>query len=154
MSDDPHTQNGAVLVPKGDPRYPIYGANRLPRGIKIPKEEIASWPKEVKYAWMVHAEQSVIDLAALRGVQVMGATLYCPWFACTKCARSIIDSGIIRVVGHRERMDRIHPGWQDEIEEANAMLDMAGVARSYIEADLFEGDATYAILDRGELWTP
>jgi hypothetical protein len=56
MSDDPSTQNGAVLVPKSGPEYPVYGANRLPRGIKIPKEEIASWTKEVKYRWMAHAE--------------------------------------------------------------------------------------------------
>lgn len=154
MSDDPRTQNGAILVPEGDPRYPIYGANRLPRGIKIPQEEIAIWTKEKKDRWMVHAEQSVIDLAALRGVQTMGATLYCPWFACTKCARSIIDSGITIVVGHRERMALNHPRWGEEIAEANNMLDQARVQRAYITADLFEGDDTYAILVRGERWIP
>ncbi len=154
MSDDPSTQNGAVLVPAGDPRYPIYGANRLPRGIKIPREEIASWTKEVKYRWMVHAEQSVLDMAGYRGVCTLGATLYCPCFACTKCARSIIDCGIVACVGHLQMKDKLHPTWMDEIEEANAMLDMAGVQRVYINADLFKGDPAYSVLFRDELWIP
>jgi dCMP deaminase len=154
MSDDPSTQNGAVLVPKSGPEYPVYGANRMPRGIKIPKEEIASWTKEVKYRWMAHAEQSVLDLAGFRGIQTSGATLYCPWYACTKCARSIIDCGVVTCIGHQQMRDKLHPTWMDEIEEADAMLDMAGVQRVYISADLFQGDPAFSVLFRDELWIP
>lgn len=153
MSDDPSTQNGAVLVSRNQNNV-IYGANRMPRGIKIPKEEIASWAKDKKYRWMVHAEQSVLDLAGFRGVSTFGATLYCPWYACTKCARSIIDCGVVACVGHRQMRDKLHPTWMDEIEEADAMLDMRGVKRIYVDADLFQGDSTFSVLFRDELWIP
>ena len=155
MSDDPATQNGSVLVPK---RYPehmmVYGANKLPRGIKIPKETIASWPKAQKYRWMCHAERASIDMAACRGVPTFEATLYCPWFACTDCARAIIESGITRVVGHKQIRDKLHPTRMEEIEEADVMLDQAGVQREYLDADLFDSDPAYAVLFRGELWIP
>jgi dCMP deaminase len=155
LSDDPSTQNGAVLAPK---RYPesqlVYGANRLPRGINIPKEVIATWPKKKKYRWMSHAERNVIHLAGLRGTPTHEATLFCPWFACTDCARAIIDAGITRVVGHKQMRDKLHPTWMDEIEEADVMLDQAGVRREYLDADLFDSDPAFSVLFRGELWIP
>jgi deoxycytidylate deaminase len=155
MSDDPSTQNGSVLVPAGYPEHNlVYGANKLPRGIKIPLEVIATWPKEKKYRWMCHAEVVVIDLAALCGVSTFGATLIVPWFACMPCGRSIIEAGISRVVGHKQMRDKLHPTWMDEIEEADAMLDAAGVQRHYIDADLFDSDPAYAVLFRDELWIP
>lgn len=152
-SADPNTQNGAVLQPWRSTSL-IYGANQLPRGIEVPKDEVARWPKEKKYRWMVHAERSVIHLAAFRGVVTKNATLYCPWFACCDCATAIIDAGIIRVVGHQSMMDKLHPTWMDEIEEANTILDAAGVKRCYIDDDLFCGDPKYSVLFRDERWIP
>ena len=154
MSDDASTQNGSVLVPKQNPENLVYGANKLPRGIKIPREVIASWSKARKYRWMCHAERVAIDTAAFRGVATEGATLYCPWFACTYCARAIIESGITRVVGHEQMRHKLHPTWMEEIEEANVMLDKAGVRREYLDADLFDSDHRYAVLFRGKLWIP
>jgi dCMP deaminase len=155
MSDDPETQNGAVLKPLSYPEtHLLYGANRMPRGIPYTKEEIATWPKEKKYAWMVHAERSVIALAAFRGTPTKGATLYCPWFACTNCATAIIDCGIIRIVGHKQMCDKLHPAWMEEIEAANRMFDKAGVKREYLDADLFDSDPARAVMFRGELWIP
>ncbi len=155
MSDDPSTQNGAVLVPRHNRATDyVYGANMLPRGIKIPKKVIAAWTKEQKRRWMCHAERVVIHKAALRGIPTEGATLYCPWFACMDCARAIIESGITRVIGHEQMRRKIHPAWIEEIEEAGVMLDRAGVRREYLDADLFDSDPHEAVLFRGKLWIP
>ncbi len=45
-----------------------------------------------------HAEQNAINNAARVGVSIEGGTLYCKMAPCYKCAQSIINSGIIRVV--------------------------------------------------------
>ena len=45
-----------------------------------------------------HAEQNAINNAARVGVAVEGATIYCKMVPCYKCAQSIINSGIVRVI--------------------------------------------------------
>lgn len=45
-----------------------------------------------------HAEQNAINNAARIGVAVEGGTLYCKMTPCYKCAQSIINAGITRVV--------------------------------------------------------
>jgi dCMP deaminase len=46
----------------------------------------------------LHAEQNAIIQAALHGVSVKGATLYCTNQPCIICAKMIINAGIIRIV--------------------------------------------------------
>ncbi|MDR3519718.1 MAG: cytidine/deoxycytidylate deaminase family protein [Candidatus Pacebacteria bacterium] len=45
-----------------------------------------------------HAEQNAINNAARMGVAIEGGTIYCKMTPCYKCAQSIINSGILRVV--------------------------------------------------------
>lgn len=45
-----------------------------------------------------HAEQNAINNAARVGVAVDSGTMYCKMVPCYKCAQSIINSGIVRVV--------------------------------------------------------
>lgn len=45
-----------------------------------------------------HAEQNAINNAARVGVAIEGATIYCKMTPCYKCAQSIINGGIVRVV--------------------------------------------------------
>lgn len=45
-----------------------------------------------------HAEQNAINNAARTGVSIEGGTIYCKMAPCYKCAQSIINSGIVRVV--------------------------------------------------------
>lgn len=52
----------------------------------------------LEFGRIVHAEMAAITDAALRGVSLKGATLYCTTFPCHMCARHIIASGINRVV--------------------------------------------------------
>lgn len=49
-----------------------------------------------------HAEQNAINNAARIGVAIEGATLYCKMTPCYKCAQSIINSGIVRVVAAKD----------------------------------------------------
>ncbi|MEI6528629.1 MAG: cytidine/deoxycytidylate deaminase family protein [bacterium] len=49
-----------------------------------------------------HAEQNAINNAARVGIAVEGATLYCKMTPCYKCAQSIINAGIIRVVSLKD----------------------------------------------------
>jgi dCMP deaminase len=45
----------------------------------------------------LHAEQNAIIQAALHGVSVKGATLYCTNHPCIICAKMIINAGIVRI---------------------------------------------------------
>lgn len=45
-----------------------------------------------------HAEQNAINNAAREGTSTLGGTLYCKMTPCYKCAQSIINCGIARVV--------------------------------------------------------
>lgn len=65
----------------------------------------------------LHAEQNAIIQAALHGVSVRGATLYCTNQPCVICAKMIINAGIIRIV--------IRDGYQDDL--AAEMLQEAGI---------------------------
>jgi deoxycytidylate deaminase len=103
---------------------------------------------------MQHAERAAICKAALNGYSTLNATLYAPWFACNECALDIIDAGIKLVVGHQTIMKMTPERWRVSIEEADEMLDEAGVGRIYLEGDLFGGDPAYSVLFNGELWIP
>ena len=46
----------------------------------------------------LHAEQNAIIQAAVQGVSVEGATLYCTTAPCSLCAKMLINAGIERVV--------------------------------------------------------
>jgi len=49
-----------------------------------------------------HAEQNAINNAARVGVAIEGSTVYCKMTPCYKCAQSIINSGIVRVVALKD----------------------------------------------------
>jgi len=65
----------------------------------------------------LHAEQNAIIQAALHGVSVKDATLYCTNHPCVICAKMIINAGVSRIV--------IRDGYSDEL--AAPMLLEAGI---------------------------
>lgn len=153
ISPDKSTQCGAILVPDGDRvLQSTFGVNHFPLGVKCTPELLAD--RDKKIFRIQHAERDCITKAASRGISTFGATIYCPWFACNYCAQDIICAGIKRMVGHQSIMDKTPDRWRASIEEADEMLDEAGVIRDYLEGDLFDGDPTYAVLFNGELWIP
>lgn len=55
----------------------------------------------------LHAEQNAIIQAALHGVSVKGATLYCTNHPCIICAKMAINAGIVRIVIRDDYRDRL-----------------------------------------------
>lgn len=132
-STDPSTQNGAILV-NGRGIIVASGANHFPKGVKDSPDR---WIRPLKYSYVEHAERNSIYDAAKHGVATEGLVMYCPWFACTDCARAIIQAGITKVVGHDTP---IHgegsKSWQDSIAIANTMLDEAGIEYYNVKGEI------------------
>ena len=163
-SPDPSTQNGAILVDATvaviaslddcdielDGPAVAYGANRFPRGVEATKERLE---RPLKYSFICHAERDVIYDAAKHGVATEGLTMYCPWYACTDCARAIIQSGITEVIGHRTILDKTPDRWKETIDIALGMLDDAGVKNSFVGGEEGELDAV-GVRFNGEIWYP
>ncbi|NBW09327.1 MAG: CMP deaminase [Caulobacteraceae bacterium] len=131
-SDDTHTQNGAVLVPRAA-AYVCVGVNRVPSGVWAAPDRLA---RPEKYQWIEHAERAAIYRAARIGTPTAGATLYCPWFACMDCARAIILAGIVEVVGHVRPRAATPERWTSQIVKAESMLREARVGMRWIAEPL------------------
>jgi dCMP deaminase len=94
---------GAVIV--RNKRILSTGYNGAPRNMKHCLEigcirqqnNIESGTRHEKCR-AVHAEQNAIIQAALHGIGIEGATLYCTHQPCILCAKMIINSNIKRVV--------------------------------------------------------
>jgi dCMP deaminase len=139
-SPDPSTQNGAVLVDFQDPRHPdgyfVTGAcNTFPNGVRVTHERLE---RPLKYSVIEHAERNVIYSAAALGEKVRGLTMYCPWFACAECARAIIQSGVIEVVGHQSIFDLPDSRWKESITLAHTLLREADVAIRIVDGKVGE----------------
>ncbi len=115
-------QVGAVLVK--DKRILSTGYNGAPRGISHCTEagclrEELGIPSGERHELCraLHAEQNAIVQAALHGVKIEGASLYCTHQPCSLCAKMIINSGIVEVY--------FNEGYPDEL--ATSFFAEAGV---------------------------
>jgi dCMP deaminase len=115
-------QVGAVLV--RDRRVLATGYNGAPRGVAHCLEVgclrdqlgIPSGERQ-ELCRAIHAEQNAIIQAAIHGVAVEGATLYCTLQPCILCAKMLINAGV-REIYYVE-------GYPDEF--SRQLLDEAGV---------------------------
>src|ERR1039457_2884604 len=98
-SPDPSTQSGAVVM-LADGQVVAADYNRFPVGVTESKER---WERPLKYRFIEHAERNVIFQAARKGIKTEGATLVCPWSACSDCARAVVEAGFTTLV-------RLHRG--------------------------------------------
>jgi len=67
----------------------------------------------------IHAEQNAIIQAALHGVSIQGATLFCTNLPCSICAKMIINAGIRKIIylsGYADQMS------MDLLEEAGVSV--------------------------------
>lgn len=95
-SKDPSSKIGAVIV-NDDRRILATGYNGFPRGIEDSDERLNN--REEKYPRIIHAELNALMNALYNGVSVKGATLYVYGLpVCSDCTKSVIQSGIKRVV--------------------------------------------------------
>jgi len=113
---------GAVIVKNG--RILSTGYNGAPYGFEHcldigcirEKENIAHGTRH-ELCRAVHAEQNAIIQAALHGVSIEGATVYCTHQPCILCTKMIINGKIKRVVYQN--------GYPDEM--SIAFLNQAGI---------------------------
>ena len=91
-SKDPSTKVGCVVVGP-DREIRSTGFNGLPRGIEDTAERLGD--RALKYPLICHAEENAIMHAARIGVALKGCIAYVTWPPCTRCARSLIQAGVI-----------------------------------------------------------
>jgi dCMP deaminase len=113
---------GAVLV--RDKRILATGYNGAPTGIEHCLEvgclrEKMGIPSGERHELCraLHAEQNAIIQAALHGVSIRGATLYCTTLPCVICSKMLINAGITKIV--------YQEGYPDEL--ARDMLSKAEI---------------------------
>ena len=105
---------GAVLVK--DRRILATGYNGAPTGLRHcldlgclrEQKKIPSGERH-ELCRGLHAEQNSIIQAALHGVSVKEATLYCTNYPCVICAKMIINAGVAKVV--------FREGYSDELSQ-------------------------------------
>jgi len=96
-------QVGAVLV--GDRRVLATGYNGAPKGLRhclelgcLREQQRIPSGERHELCRGLHAEQNAIIQAALYGVSVKDAVLYCTNHPCVICAKMIINAGISAVI--------------------------------------------------------
>lgn len=124
-SHDPSSKIGAVIV-NDDRRILATGYNGFPRGIDDTEERLND--REQKYSLIVHGEMNSLLNALYSGVSVKDATIYV-WGlpVCSECTKSVIQSGIKRVVITYPEL--APQKWQNQWKELSwPMYNEAGVS--------------------------
>ncbi|MBS4030326.1 MAG: cytidine/deoxycytidylate deaminase family protein [Clostridiales bacterium] len=121
-------QVGAVIIKER--RILATGYNGAPSGLAHCQEvgcirEAQNIPSGERHELCraLHAEQNAILQAALYGVSIQGATIYCTTHPCVMCAKMIINTGMKEVA--------VIASYPDEM--AVALLKEAGVTVRYLD---------------------
>ena len=132
-SKDPNAKVGAVVFSKRGGDVSI-GYNGFPMGVEDSVERLED--SDVKLELIVHAEQNAIIAA---GSRTQGATIYV-WGKpiCARCAGSIIQAGIKRVVALNP--DSVDPEskWHATGRYARRMFDEAGIQTEFFVVEANE----------------
>ena len=121
-SKDPSTKVGCVVVGE-DREIRSTGFNGFPRGIEDDEERLLD--REKKYPLICHAEENAIMHAARIGISLKGSTAYVTWPPCSRCARSLIQSGIKEII--YPTPGEIPERWIEDFNISNGMISEAGV---------------------------
>lgn len=135
-SPDESTQNAAVLIThqfRGPAKIAMktLACNEPPHGWEL---EDKHQERPFKYEIFEHAERNAIYKAAARGVNTWGATLVCPWAACSDCARAIVQSKITKLVTRTRDPLLTSAKWLESIAIADEILTAGGVAIEFVDA--------------------
>ena len=117
-SKDPSTKVGAVIV-RPNRTVASVGFNGFPRGMSDSPTLLNN--REAKLSRTIHAELNAILNAE---GPVRGFTLYCTHDPCDRCAVSIIQAGVVKVVS-----GPAPPHWHGSCYQADEYFCEAGVER-------------------------
>lgn len=132
-SKDQSTNIGAVVVGP-DNEIRSTGYNSFPMGINDNKPERQERPE--KYYWFAHAERNSVDHAARIGVPLKNCTIYTQGVPCMDCARSIVQSGIKKVVIHKQWGDGWSTKWSENAKRTKELFDEAGVELQFFDGHI------------------
>ena len=121
-SKDPSTKVGCVVVGE-DREIRSTGFNGFPRGIADDAARLED--REQKYPLICHAEENAIMHAARIGLYLKGCTAYVTWPPCTRCARSLIQAGVVEVV-YPEEIE-VPERWMADFDMSTNMMGEAGL---------------------------
>lgn len=138
-SKDPSSKIGAVIV-NDERRILATGYNGFPRGIADSDDRLND--REKKYSMIVHAELNALMNALYAGVSVKGATLYVYGLPiCSDCTKSVIQSGIARIVITDPRDEDVPEKWKTIwFEKSDPMFYESGMMISYINKKFLDVD--------------
>lgn len=136
-SKDPSSKIGAVIV-NDDRRILATGYNGFPKGIQDTSERLND--REQKYSMIVHAELNALMNALYAGVSVKGATLYVYGLpVCSDCTKSVIQSGIERIVITDPYRDEVQEKWKEIwATKSYPMFTETGMMVTYLNPDILD----------------
>lgn len=144
MSDDPSTQNSAVIVHTDNQR--TVAVNGVPAKL----DDTNRYRYPAKASFVEHAERAVIYKAAERGRSTRHSTMISPWACCPECARAIISAGVVQLFVHGPLMKE-QSRWTHQIVLGHTMLKEAGIKIVNVNMRFPE---TEPISFGGEMWQP
>ena len=121
-SKDPSTQVGCVVVGP-DREIRSTGFNGFPRGIEDTLDRLED--RELKYPLICHAEENAIMHSARIGISLKGCRAYVTWPPCTRCARSLIQAGVVEILYPAGQ--EIPERWKSDFDLSNQMFAESGV---------------------------
>lgn len=156
-SPDPSTQCGAVLVGReGD--IMSAGFNGFHDGVKPPKDLLnVVYNRDEKLSRVQHAERRTLHIAFQFGftyADFQDATLYAPFFACADCAKTIIEMGVRRVIGHDLCRIATPSRWENSINIGLKMFKEAGVEYSWHDCIINDNPIPIHITFNGKDFKP
>lgn len=130
-SKDPNTKIGAILVRDGI--IISEGFNGFPRGVKDYKKRYED--RELKYKYVVHAEENAIFNAARNGIKTTGSIMYTSGLPCNECAKSLIQAGVVKVIIH-SNYPSMSEKWVESIKITRQMFRESGMIIQEFEKPL------------------
>lgn len=138
-SKDRSAKVGAVIVgPNREIRSTGY--NGFAKGVNDNVDERHTRP--LKYSFTEHGERNAVYQAAMAGTSTNGCIMYLNWepLPCPDCARAVIQSGIVEVVGPNRPFGgatkKNQIDWQATFKIAKDMFLEAGVRFRTVKVDI------------------
>jgi len=134
-SKDKKTKIAALIVK--DKRIISTGFNGIPQGVN--DDIIERNERPIKYFFYCHGEENAICNASRNGISTNESTLYTNANPCSSCCKSIIQSGIKKVIIHKQYNDLCklsnRDQWKNHDKITYDMFSEAGI--EVIEFDKF-----------------
>jgi len=128
-SKDPSRKVGCVIT-SSDHSVRSTGFNGFPRGIDETDRE--RWYRPQKYQYVVHAEENAIINAAREGISLYGCTATIQSPPCTKCAKALIQAGIVKIIVPCVHSFKGDERWEEDMHFAQGLLKEAHVEVKWV----------------------